>query len=319
MKVIPYASEHAELWDNICSSAPMATFLHTRRFLSYHGDRFNDVSLILVDEHNRVMALFPAAVDPSDNRAIVSHPGITYGGLLRNDNVRGARAVQAIEAVAQHFRTQGFETIKYKAIPHIYHRRPCADDSYALFRLKAVRYRCDLSCAIDLRSQGSVSDRRSRGLKKAQRKGVSLLVGNDYMARLWPVLEENLEVQHGVRPTHTLREMAALAHLFPMNIRTVLAVIGDRVIAGLVSFVTDTVAHAQYIASNEEGKDVSALDMVFSFCIEEARTLGLRFFDFGISTESEGAFLNEGLYQFKSEFGGGGVVHEFYELNICSQ
>lgn len=319
MKVIPYASEHADLWDGICSIAPMATFLHTRRFLSYHGNRFNDASVMLVDEHDRVIALFPAAADPSDKRAIFSHPGITYGGLLSTGYVRGARVIEALELVARHFRIQGFETMKYKAVPYIYYRRPCADDSYALFRLQAVRYRCDLSCAIDLRSRGAVSERRSRGLKKAQRKGVTLLTGNNHMDRFWPVLEENLLVRHGVKPIHTLSEMVGLARLFPMNIRTVLAVIRDRVVAGLVCFITDTVAHAQYIASNEEGQAVSALDKVFTFCIEEARTLGLRFFDFGISTESEGTSLNEGLYQFKSEFGGGGVVHEFYRLNIGTQ
>ena len=43
---------------------------------------------------------------------------------------------------------------------------------------------------------------------------------------------------------------------------------------------------------------------------------GLQDFDFGISTEAEGMILNEGLYRFKSEFGGGGVVHEFYEMRL---
>jgi hypothetical protein len=36
----------------------------------------------------------------------------------------------------------------------------------------------------------------------------------------------------------------------------------------------------------------------------------------GISTEQQGTVLNDGLYRFKSEFGGGGVVHEFFEIDL---
>ena len=38
--------------------------------------------------------------------------------------------------------------------------------------------------------------------------------------------------------------------------------------------------------------------------------------DFGISTEDGGAVLNEGLVCFKEEFGGGGVVHEVFTLDL---
>jgi lipid II:glycine glycyltransferase (peptidoglycan interpeptide bridge formation enzyme) len=44
--------------------------------------------------------------------------------------------------------------------------------------------------------------------------------------------------------------------------------------------------------------------------------LGARYFDFGISNEQEGRILNEGLYRFKVSFGAGGVVHEFYEVEL---
>jgi lipid II:glycine glycyltransferase (peptidoglycan interpeptide bridge formation enzyme) len=74
--------------------------------------------------------------------------------------------------------------------------------------------------------------------------------------------------------------------------------------------------HAQYIASNESGNQVSALDAVFGAAIEEARAGGARYFDFGTSNESAGQVLNDGLFRFKSEFGGGGVAHEYYELAI---
>jgi hypothetical protein len=76
--------------------------------------------------------------------------------------------------------------------------------------------------------------------------------------------------------------------------------------------------HAQYTASSKMGQDVCALDVVFEHCIEKAGVSGARYFDFGISNENEGQYLNATLYEYKAEFGAGGVVHEFYELNLKS-
>jgi hypothetical protein len=87
-----------------------------------------------------------------------------------------------------------------------------------------------------------------------------------------------------------------------------------RVEAGVVLFTSTNVWHAQYIASSEKGYAVSALDVVFETAIDDASKACVRYFDFGTSNEEGGFVLNEGLYRFKSEFGGGGVAHEYYEL-----
>jgi len=58
---------------------------------------------------------------------------------------------------------------------------------------------------------------------------------------------------------------------------------------------------------------LGALDAVFSFLINEEYT-DKAYFDFGISTEKEGHYLNEGLIAQKEGFGGRAVVHQFYEL-----
>jgi lipid II:glycine glycyltransferase (peptidoglycan interpeptide bridge formation enzyme) len=89
-----------------------------------------------------------------------------------------------------------------------------------------------------------------------------------------------------------------------------------KVVAGVLLFITPTAHHAQYIASSGTGYAISALDLVFEYAIKAARNQDKRWFDFGISNENEGKLLNDGLYRFKSEFGGGGTVHEFYELKL---
>lgn len=316
MRVRPLGSGDDDAWDRFCADACNATFLHTRRFLSYHGDRFVDRSLVVEDDRGW-LAVLPAAQDPADPAVVVSHPGITYGGFVHQGTLRGERAVEALALAARHYTGLGLRTLRYKALPHIYQRAPAQDDLYALFRAGARRWRCDLSCCIDLAHRLLVSERRRRGVSKAMRAGVRLADGIVYAAALWPVLEDNLMRRHGVRPVHTLQELETLADRFREQIRFHVALVDDQVIAGVVLFACGTVVHAQYIAASEQGHALSALDAVFEAAIADAAQQSARWFDFGISTEDHGWRLNEGLYRFKSEFGGGGVVHEFYEIDLA--
>lgn len=306
-----------EQWDAFVREVPVATILHTRRFLSYHGDRFRDRSVWVRDEKGRSLAVFPAAQAPKDTRLLVSHPGATYGGVLCSPKCRGEDVVRAFQALAGFYGSQGFSRMLYKAVPHIYHFRPFQDDLYALLRLGARRVRCNLSACIDLAHRGKVAERRKRGYKKARKAGVQVAEGKEYAAALWEVLKDNLQRKHGTSPVHTLEEILLLHSRFPEEIRFVVALLDDTVVAGVVLFESRMVSHAQYIAASEEGYRVSALDMVFEHCIASAMEQGKRYFDFGISNEDEGRALNEGLYTFKTEFGAGGVVHEFYELDLA--
>ena len=315
LSVRPYHLEDAGLWDEFCKNSLQATFLHTRRFLSYHGGRFVDRSLIL-EMDGKLAGLFPAALSPLDDNHVVSHPGITYGGILHDDRLRGERMISAINAIRLHYASLGLQRLSYKAVPSIYHQVPAQDDLYGLFRLEALRTRCDLSSSIDLGHRLPSSERRRRNLKKAIRAGVAVSEDKRYLSALWEVVIDNLQRKHNVSPVHDLQDICLLMNLFPENIRSITGLIDNKVVAGIVVFVTATVYHAQYIASSEIGYDISALDAVFDHCITSAQASGKRWFDFGISTESAGMILNQGLYQFKSEFGAGGVVQEFFELDL---
>lgn len=319
MRVRPYTERDSPVWDALVSSAPMATFLHTRRFLSYHGDGFHDVSAMVSDKSGELLGVFPAAVDPIDGTRAVSHPGITYGGLVHNGNLRGEKTVRALRALCDYYRGMGFHLLRYKAVPQIYHRVPAADDLYALFRLGATRYRCDLSCAIDLSNRPRTAERRRRGLQKAIKNALEIDEGARFATAFWDVLTSNLMEKYRKPPTHSLDEIIRLHSLFPDKIEFVVGLLDSQLVAGVVLFSTPQVVHAQYLASGPEGQRACALDALVEHSIQKARSRGARYFDFGISNEKEGTVINEGLHQFKSEFGAGGVAHEFYELNLRSQ
>lgn len=318
MAVTQFSNADEGEWEDLVARAPMGSFLHSRRFLAYHGDRFVDRSVLVRDEDGRLVGVLPAAEQPGDASIVVSHPGATFGGLVHAGSLSGERILRALEAVIRHFAQLGYQTLRYRPVPHIFHRVPSGDDSYAMFRLRAMRTRCDLSCVVDLTQPPRLSSRRRRGVRKARNSGVRVDHGPELVDEYWPVLEETLERRYAARPVHALPEMHDLITRLPQNIDVALARLDDAPVAGVVLFSEGLVRRAQYIASSDIGYSVGALDLVFETCMHEARVAGYRYFDFGTSNRDDGWTLNEGLYRFKAEFGGGGVPFETYDLQLSA-
>lgn len=312
--VVVFDADQEDAWDQFCSNSINSTFQHSRLFLNYHKNRFRDASVLLLEE-GKLVGVFPAAIKPDDDLVVVSHPGATYGGIIHQGRLLGKRMIDAIASLSKHYAQCGYRRLQYKVVPHIYTSVPAQDDIYALYSLGASLVRCDLSCCIDLRNRRKPSTRRKRGLKKALGL-VSLSDDINKLDELWSVTAQNLSRKHDASPVHSIDELLQLNKCFPDRIHLSAAVINNHVEAGVIFFSTPSVWHAQYIASSETGYDTSALDAVFDHAISRAQQGGVRYFDFGTSNEEQGRVLNAGLYQFKSEFGGGGLAHEYYEMTL---
>lgn len=318
MKIEEYNPEkHIKLWECFIATAPMATFLHSRRFLSYHGDKFIDKSLIIYDG-KYLIAMFAAAENPSDKQIIVSHPGLTYGGLLHQGMIGGNAVYEIITVISEHYKNKGYSKIIYKAIPSFYHRIPSEEDIWALSKLGAGNIRTDLGRTINLSAPLVWGDKRQRGLKKSQKAGVEVSQGKEHAEKLWNITADNLSRKHGVNPVHSIDDIKLLLSLCPDNIEYMVAYLGDEVIAGAMFFVTPTVTHIQYGSSSIKGYELDALEMVYYKAIEHARNTGRKYFSFGISTEQEGKTLNETLDRFKKKFSAGGVCYQFYEIDLMA-
>ncbi len=304
----PYDPSRAQAWDDLVARSVNGTFLHTRRYLGYHGDRFADLSLVVGDA-----AVFPAAADPGDPARVVSHPGITYGGLVHDGTLRGDALLAALAAVAGHYRAAGYRTLRYKAVPAIYHREPAQDDLYALFRLGARLYRRDLSATVELAAGTPPRADRRRNPRVAARRGATLERGSEHLDAFWDVLTASLAARHAAKPVHTAEEMRTLMALFPDAVTLETVHVDGEVVGGTVHYVTDRVLHCQYSAASPAGAKAYALDLAFSDAIERCAQ---PYYDFGVSTESDGTVLNAGLYDFKTSFGARGTVCDFYELAL---
>jgi hypothetical protein len=311
-----YQPALAAAWDDLVRRSRNGTFLHSRRFMSHHGDRFLDRSLVIEGRRGKITGVFAAAEDPGDPATVVSHPGLTYGGVVHDGSARGSSMITVLEAIAAHYAALGYQRLRYKAIPAIYHSAPAEDDLYALFRLDARRCRCDLSVTIDLANRGPVSQRRVRSRRQAEAAGVRTEQDWAQIGAFWPILELNLRRRHGVAPVHSLAEISLLQDRFPDEILLITARIGAVPVGGVVLFAAGPVLHMQYTATTEEGRAACATDLVMEHAIALARQRGCRYFDFGTCTAPDGRGMAEELYQFKASFGAGGVVYDHYELDL---
>lgn len=311
-----YKPEYQPQWDAFVREARNATFLLERNFMDYHKDRFEDASLLCYNDKGRLCGLLPANIRRAEG-CIESHGGLTYGGwLLRKDTSLTAVREMMREA-AQRYADAGAEILRYKPIPHIYHSYPAEEDLYWLFRAEARLVARSVSTAIDLRQPLGFSTLRRRKVRKAQAEGLETAPADDLRWEdFWDILTDVLHEQHQTAPVHSLEEILRLAAHFPEQIRLHTVLRQGRCLAGCVAFDCGETVHIQYIASSDDGRKCGALDFLFDRLIEEYRQQGRHFFDFGISTESGGSVLNEGLLFQKEGFGGRAVCYDTYEINL---
>jgi hypothetical protein len=305
-----YEPAHRTPWEGFLDRAKNATFLFRRDYMDYHADRFHDHSL-LFERRGKLVALMAAN---RQEDTFVSHGGLSYGGVLCDSQMSTDWMLAIVDALIGHLRTSGFQRLIYKAIPHIYHSYPADEDLYALFRVGAHLVRRDVSSAIEMAARYPLGKGRRWALKQSERHPI--VVGESKSFEQFMEMETRLlESKYQTKPVHSAAEMRWLAERFPKNIRLFTAQRGGDLLAGTIVYETPLVAHAQYIASTGEGRELGALDRLFSWLLDHVYA-GKRYFDFGISTEHDGRRLNHGLIENKESWGARAVVCDHYELSL---
>ncbi len=306
-----YTPEYKAEWNAFVAASKNGTFLFDRNYMDYHADRFSDFSLMFYRK-DRLYALLPAN---KDGRTLVSHGGLTYGGLVTDSSATANGVVQLFGQLVKYLASQGFDAFVYKAIPWIYHRHPAEEDLYALFRTGRARLlaRDISSTIIQSRPLKWHRDRRY-GINRCRNNGVEVGQSDDYAA-FWRVLDDNLMATYGVHPVHSLDEMLLLKSRFPRNIVLYSATKDGRTLGGTVLYLTPQTVHAQYISASPEGKRLRVIDAIYDRILNEDFAF-FPIFDFGKSTEGHGRMLNESLIYQKEGFGARGVCYDTYEIAL---
>lgn len=309
-KIRRYTANDYENWNSFIAPAKNATFLFHRDFMDYHSNRFQDYSLIVLDDEKWVAVLPANAVA----NQVFSHQGLSYGGLIYNDKLKLASVLAVFKNILSFLDENELGKLQLKLLPSIYHQKPAEELDYALFLANAQLIRRDTLSVLDLTKINNLSKLRKRSIQKGTSNDVEIKEVTNFEEFWKKILIPNLAKKHQAKPVHSLEEITKLKALFPENIRQFNAYQNGIIVAGTTIFESENVAHCQYISGQEDKNELGGLDLLFQHLITEVFK-NKHFFDFGISNENQGRVLNEGLSYWKESFGASTIVQDFYEVN----
>jgi hypothetical protein len=313
LSIVRYTEDKAEEWNKFNVKSKNSLFMFDRNYMDYHKDRFADHSLMFYDD-DELIAILPMS---EKDHKLISHGGLTYGGFISGEKMKQHTMLSCFDSLIKYAREKGIEDIRYKCIPHIYHKQPAEEDRFALFYYGATLDTVDVSTYVKLDNPLKMPKGRKAQISRARRELVEV-VELDELKNFEEFIDLENEVlmeRHNVKAVHTGKEMKLLYDKFPNNIHLYSAMKNGKIIAGTIIYEYDNVIHTQYMAANEEARVIGALDLTISYVINKYKEKK-EWLDFGISTEHDRIFLNEGLCSQKESFGGRTGVYEIWEMKI---
>lgn len=306
----PYLSENKAIWNEFIKNSKNGIFMFNRNFMEYHSARFIDNSLMFFDNDN-LIAVLPMNIR---DKVLYSHQGLTYGGFITDEKMKQHKMLECFEALKQYMQANNIEKLIYKTIPHIYHKTPAEEDLYALFKNDAKLLKLEPSTTIYLKNPCKMPKGRKAQISRAKREGVEIQESKDF--KTFIDLENKILAEyHDTKAVHTAEELELLHSKFPEQIKLYIASLNNEMIAGTLIFEYENVVHTQYMASNKISREIGGLDLLIKTLIDKYQNTKT-YFDFGISTENNGQFLNEGLISQKEGFGGRTIAYDIYELEV---
>lgn len=310
-KIIKYTSEHYQMWNNFVANAKNATFLFHRDFMEYHSDKFQDFSLLIFDEKENLKAILPANILDAN---LYSHQGLTYGGLVLDASCKLSEVIQLNYQLLKYLSEAGILKLQLKIIPAIYNNLPSDEMEYLSFLLDAKLIRRDAIAILDLSHKMEISRVRKRGIETGKKHQLQIIEEDTFDSFWKELLIPNLNFKYNTNPVHSLEEITYLKSKFPKLIRQFNVYFENKLVGGVTVFITKNVIHPQYISGNTAFNNLyGGLDYLYNYLITNVFK-DEKYFDFGISNENNGRYLNESLHYWKESFGARTIVQNFYEV-----
>ncbi len=308
-----YNSEYFALWNDFVSTAKNATFLFHRDYMEYHSDRFEDYSLLIFD-NEKLVSIIPANKIES---SVFSHQGLTYGGFVFDEKIKLGEVIAITKAVLQFLNQNYISKLQLKLIPSIYNHFLSEEIEYCLFLTEAKLIRRDCLSVIDLNKPFAISKKRRESIRRGEKN--NLIIKEELNFELFwnEILIPNLDKKHNAKPVHSVQEIELLQKRFPENIRHFNVYYNDEIVSGTTIYVTEKVAHPQYISGNENKNELGSIDYLYNYLINEV-FMAKCFFDFGSSHEENGKKINQGILFWKESFGAKTTVQDFYEVQTVN-
>lgn len=329
--ILLYTDHEKNLWDDFVMNRSMnGTFLQTRNFLSYHPkERFDDVSLMIYDNKNRLVAVIPACeIDEDGKKTFFSHKGSTFGGIIYNRSHSNAEKMRVIiELLEEYLRKERFQKIYLKITPDIF----CEQDSnllqYILQLYNYLEY-TELDTYIDLNNYKSdivmnFNETKRKHIRRLEKRRLIFrkLKGDEEIRGFYNLLELNL-AKYGVTPIHSVDEILDFKNTrLKDNVHFYGVYLGDQQLAAgmLFDFGNKGVIHAQNLSSDPNNREIDAIEYLYYGIIKEYKEKGYKYLSWGISTEQQGKYLNMGLIRNKESYGSNYYLNRTFFKEISSE
>ena len=306
-----YNETDFEAWNKLVSESKNGTFLFDRNFMDYHKHKFQDFSLMIYNEENKLIAIMPAHRIGDE---VYSHLGLTYGGIIIKKDLRLTVFFEVFSEILKFLFKEGIYFLHWKEVPYFYHSYPSDEWKYLAFVTEAELYRRDMCSVINLKEQFVFSKTVVRYAKNVDKQGFIYRKSEEWDVFWKEILVPELDFYHHVLPAHNLEEIFYLSSKFRDNIHLYTVYSGNEMVGGTVLFIDKNVVHCQYISVKSKFQEKKVLDFLFYKLIKEDFK-DYDYFDFGISNEENGRKTNMGLLYWKEGFGARGISQDFYKIS----
>ncbi|RZS98272.1 hypothetical protein [Cecembia calidifontis] len=302
-----YEERYREQWEAFIDHSANGTFLHKRSFLEYHGDRFEDVS-VMVWEGEELLAVFPAH---QVGNQIFSHKGLSFGGWIFKKDLSSFSQTQIINSILEFYKNQEIKSLRVAPVPYYYGQEKglnSLDYDSLGFEISDNKEVYLIEAPFVLKDKG-----KKKGVRRAVRKGLEVMEGEVSQVFWEKLMLPMYAAKIGKAPVHSWKEIALLSERHPGRIQLISAFLGEELLAGIVIFRHPRVIKVQYSAVTEKGKISRAMDLLMHYLMNLPN---IHYIDLGTVYDGQTGKKLESLAYWKESFGAKTYFSFIYEFSF---
>lgn len=322
-----YEKDLEKTWDSfVMETSINGTFLHTRRFLNYHNNKFVDNSYLIWDEKKNLICVCPACIFKDGEKWIFnSHMGSTYGGLVLHPRYYCTRKlICIIEKLEEQIKKEGFSKAILKITPSIFAKESNDLLQYCLYYNGWKEYK-ELNLYADLLQYGDnilgkFTQGKRTNIHNCIKAGISIreLTTEKEIIQLHDIICETLS-KYELTPVHSAKELIEFK-FSRLKEESVFfgEFLNDQMIGGAVVFLFKNVftAHTQYLCAKRAYDKLSPMSFLYYAMIIEMTKRGFEKLSWGIASEHLGKEINLGLTNSKEAFGSRHGINSIFEKDF---
>ena len=317
--------EKSDVDNFIMSPDTNGEFINSLEYLSYHGNRFEEDSIVVRDKGSKtVKGVLLATINSDDSTMVISHQGTTFAGPIISIRDSYSMVNQVVKMMLSYYEKK-YAHIRLRITPVFYAQQEAGILDYILMQNNYHYGMTALSNVIRIEKIDSEESllknyiaRRRNQVRKVLKSGEFVFGRADSInPDIWKIMNSNLKERYESGTTHTYEEINGLQTKMPCNILPyeVRHICGKYAAFALV-YKFKNVFHTQYLDMNYEYSADYPNRILIHHLILEARKEGFSVFSLGACTEKMGKYLNEGLLEYKFGFGGGNIILPEYSKDI---